>query len=42
LCCWSKDELQSLGFNVSEIILDDVLKATYGNLLFAVWIRAPQ
>jgi SAM-dependent methyltransferase len=40
LCCWSKDELQSLGFNVSEIILDDILKATYGNLLFAAWSRA--
>jgi 2-polyprenyl-3-methyl-5-hydroxy-6-metoxy-1,4-benzoquinol methylase len=42
LCVWSRDELRSLGFDVSEIILEDILKVTYGNLLFAVWTRPSQ
>jgi protein-L-isoaspartate O-methyltransferase len=36
---WSSDDLKALGFNVSEITLDDILKVSYGNLLFAVWTR---
>jgi hypothetical protein len=34
---WSSDDLKALGFSVGEVMLDDVLKAVYGNLLFAVW-----
>jgi protein-L-isoaspartate O-methyltransferase len=39
VCLWSRGELEQLGFNVTEIPLDDVLKVTYGNLLFAVWLK---
>jgi hypothetical protein len=39
VCLWSRGELEQLGFNVTEIALDDVLKVTYGNLLFAVWLK---